>query len=181
MRRPRRVCSLVAVAFLMTPGRSRALEIRAGGSLGAMYHGSAGYLGIGPQLGLLFRPFPGAAFSILDTLLFLPTSHGLGVNNQISVGGGYGGERFTVTLGGMLAVYRAFTCGTSQVDGRTRCGTVVGLGPGGFAQVEVFVKERLGFMLRGTIAWQGGDSLLPASELAWSGLAGPVLRWDTDK
>lgn len=182
VRRPgKRLCSLVAAAVLVTPGQLWALEIRAGASLGAMQHGTAGYFGAGPHLGFLVRQSAGTAFSILETLLFLPTSHGLGVNSQVSVGGGYGGERFTVTAGGLLAIYRAFTCGRSNLDSRTRCGTVMGIGPGGFAQMDYFVQERLGFMLRGTIAWQGGDSLLPASELAWSALAGPVLRWGNEK
>lgn len=146
-----------------------------------MQHGSAGYFGIGPQLGLLLRPSASSAVSVADTLLFLPTGRGLGVNNQVSVGGGYTGEHFTVSGGGLLAIYSAFTCGTSNVDGRTRCGNVIGFGPGAFVQADVFLRERLGFMLRGAIAWQGGDSLLPASELAWSVLAGPVFRWGGQK
>jgi hypothetical protein len=119
--------------------------------------------------------------TVIDTMMLLPTSQDLGINNQTSIGGGYHAEAFAITIGGMLAIYRAFSCGTSSFDNRRRCGHVAGFGPGGYAQLNIFLQQKLGFSVRGSIAWQTGDSLVPSHEVAWSVVTGPVLRWDSEK
>ena len=164
---------LLVLALMGAPLRASALEVSAGISLGTAQTGSAGYFGIGPQLGITIGGPSGPVLVLHDTLLLLPVRNALGIDNQIAIGGGYSTKTVTVMVGGLLAIYRIPMCGV------VLCGAVMGFGPGGFAQVSVFPKPEtlLGVSARGTLAWYGGESLVSSDALAWSATAGPVIRW----
>jgi len=167
MHRKRCLGILLVLAFNCVPARASGLEVTAGIEMGV----SGGYFGVGPQIGATISGPAGSVLAFHDTLLLLPAGNTLGVNNQLTIGLGYSTPRLTLTAGGLLGFYRIPMCG------RMLCGMVMGFAPGGFAQLDVFLGRFLGLSARGTIAWHGGESLVPSDELAWSATAGPIMRW----
>lgn len=127
---------------------------------------------VSPHIALTHGPQDGGPVLTLDdTLMLLPTNKDVGINNQVALGAGYAWERLAVTVGALLAAYRIPACG------RALCGVVVGVAPGGFAQLNVFLQGIFGISVRGNVAWYAGQSLVLSNELTWSVAAGPLLRW----
>lgn len=171
MNRTRCLEALLVAASVCVPASASAAEWSAGVGMGAVQVGTAGYFGGGPQLGLTLGGPSGPVLVVRNLLLLLPAGDSIGVDNQITIGGGFSTDRFMMAAGGLLAIYRIPTCGVRL------CGPVLGIGPGGFAQLDIFVKPPFGFTARGTVAWYGGASLVPSNDLAWSATTGPILRW----
>lgn len=171
MYRKRCLEGLLLASLFCVPMPASGAEWSAGVGMGAVQVGTAGYFGGGPQLGVTFGGPSGPVLAIRNLLLLLPAGDSIGIDNQITVGGGFSTAHLTMTAGGLLAIYRIPTCGVRL------CGAVLGVGPGGFAQLDIFVKPPFGITARGTLAWYGGASLVPSDDLAWSATTGPILRW----
>lgn len=147
-------------------------QLHLGLSLGATQIGGSGYFSIGPLIGLLLGASPGPVLSFQNALMLLPVGNDVGFRDEATVGAGYRGSHVIVAAGAMLAAYRLPICGDRL------CGVVVGLAPGAFAEVDVFLRRFVGMSARGTVAWSGGQSLVPSDEVAWSLVTGPVVRWE---
>jgi hypothetical protein len=171
MLRIQRFRAPLAVALVLVPLRSSAFGVDTGLGLGAVQVGTAGYFSVSPHVGLTLGGPHGPVLTFQNVLMLMPTGRDVGIQNQIVIGAGYEGKRFTVTAGALMVMYRIPTCGPEL------CGVVMGIGPGGFARLDVLMTDSLGLSARGTMAWYGGQSRVLPGELSWSLAAGPVLRW----
>src|SRR5262249_62282991 len=110
-------------------------------------------------------------FAMQDMCSMLPpvNKEGVGVYNQTTVSIGYDFEKGHFSVGPSLAVYYMTACSV------TLCGRVVGVAPGGRAQINYYFAGALGLSLSGSVDWIGGrGSLLPRGGRAVVG-AGPVV------
>jgi hypothetical protein len=96
---------------------------------------------------------------------------GSGFYNKTSAAIRYASENVMFSVGPSLSVYSMPACG------RTLCGRVAGVAPGGFVQTEMYFAGPLGVSVSGNVDWVGGESLVLPGGVAVMVLAGPVLRW----
>lgn len=151
----------------------RALEIHGGVSVGGILIGSEPRLAVTPHASLSWRLMSGLALSVHDQVNILPAANkiGVGVYNHTSVTLGYAWDAGSLSIGPALSIYSVPVCSASL------CGRVVGVGPGGFAQVLVYVSGPLGVSVSANLDWLGGASLVLPDNVAATVLAGPVFRW----
>ena len=168
-----------ACALLAAPGMAHALEINGGVSLGGILSGITPRLAVSPHASVAWRTGSGWLFAAHEVLSILPAtnSDGVGVHNQTSVTVGYGSEKIDLHLGPALSIYSMPACGLSPGAPRPLCGRVVGVAPGGHAQVDVYVAGPLGLSVSANIGWVGGRSAVLPGNVSGMVLAGPVLRW----
>jgi hypothetical protein len=138
-----------------------------------MVVGAVPRFAVSPHLGMSWRRESGFLFALHDLCSILPPSRklGVGVYNQTSAAIGYASEKFNFSAGASISVYSMDACGVAL------CGPVIGLAPGGHAQVNLYVTERLGVSVRANVDWVGGRSLVLPGGVAAMLVAGPVLRW----
>jgi len=138
-----------------------------------MVVGAVPRFAVSPHVGMSWRRESGFLFAFHDLCSILPTTKrlGVGVYNQTSAAIGYASEKFNLSAGPSISVYSMDACGA------TLCGPVVGLAPGGHAQVNVYFAGRLGVSVRANVDWVGGQSLVLPGGVAAMLVAGPVLRW----
>jgi len=96
---------------------------------------------------------------------------GVGVYNQSTASVGYDFEKGNFSVGPSLAAYYMTACGV------TLCGRVVGVAPGGRAQINYYFAGALGLSLSGSMDWIGGRSIVLPGGVAAMVVAGPVFRW----
>lgn len=173
------VCALVVLASLgagVIP-RAEAFELSGGVGLGGVLIGTVPHLGVSPHAGISWRAESGFMFAAQDMCSILIAAHGEagpGVYNQTSAAIGYAWERWNLSLGPTLAFYSISACGA------TLCGRVLGLAPGGRAQVNAYFVGPLGIAVSGSAEWVGGRSRVLPGGVAAMIVAGPVLRWDSE-
>jgi hypothetical protein len=173
MWRPSTRTVLIFLVLLGLPTPASALEISSGISLGGILAGRAPRLAVTPQGGIAWTTTSGFLFAVHEMISILPplNNTGFGVYEQTAVVVGYAAETRNFSIGPSLSIYSMPACGA------TLCGRVVGLAPGGHAQVNVYLYERLGVSVSTTLDWVGGRSLVLPGGLAVMVVAGPVLRW----
>ena len=111
-----------------------------------------------------------------DSFSILPATNndGAGIYNQTSVTLGYASENANFSVGPSLSIYSMPACGIDL------CGRVVGLAPGGHAQVSVYLVGPLGVSVSATVDWVGGNSLVLPGGVAAMVVAGPAIRWSAE-
>jgi hypothetical protein len=109
----------------------------------------------------------------MDACSILPATRtlGVGVYNQTSAAIGYTSGKIDFSGGPSLSIYSTPACGA------TLCGRVVGLAPGGHAQMNMYLAGTFGVSLRANIDWVGGRSLVLPGGVAAMVTAGPMFRW----
>lgn len=159
--------------LLVVAAPAAASELSGGVGLGGILVGTAPRFAVSPHVGMSWRRESGFLFALHDLCSILPTTRklGVGVYNQTSAAIGYASEEFNLSAGPSLSVYSMDACGA------TLCGPVVGLAPGGHAQVNLYVTAKLGVTVRANVDWVGGRSLVLPGGVAAMLVAGPVLRW----
>lgn len=123
------------------------------------------------------RPSAGARRSGLliaahEVLSILPVgdAHGVGIYSQTSADIGYAWTRVNVSLGPSLSLYTMPVCGV------TICERVVGVAPGGHAQLAWYFAGPMGAAVSANLDWAGGDSLVLRGGPAVMVTARPILR-----
>jgi hypothetical protein len=172
----RRFAALVGAGLLTIVALpAEAFELRAGLSLGGIVVGTAPRFAVSPHAGMAWRKESGFMFAVHDICSILPTTKnvGIGVYNQTSAAIGFASDKVDFSMGPSISIYSMDACGV------TLCGRVVGLAPGGHAQVNLYVAGRLGVSVRANVDWVGGQSLVLPGGVAAMLVAGPVLRWSS--
>lgn len=160
---------LLAMSVVTTP--AEAVEVNGGFGVGALAIGSVPRLSLSPHVGLLLKSDSGCLLALSDTVQVLPTRSGAGIVNQTVLGGGYGTENVTFTVGAAVAIYSMYLCESEY------CGRVVGVAPGASARVDAYFIGPLGISVSVNVSWFGGSSpVLPGSLVAMAA-AGPVVRY----
>jgi hypothetical protein len=158
---------------LLVPTPAQALEISGGVSVGGILLGPDPRLAVTPHASLSWGLASGFAFSVHDHLNILPAVNklGVGVHNQTSVNVGYAWKAGNFSIGPSLSVYSMPACSAAL------CGRVVGVGPGGHAQMSVYFAGPVGVSVSANLVWIGGASLVLPGSVAAMVVAGPVFRW----
>jgi hypothetical protein len=170
----RPVFACVCICVLATvPTPAGALEVSGGVSLGGVLIGPDPRLAVSPHLAMSWRLRGSATLSAYEHLNLLPavTRLGIGVYSQTSAAVGYAWDTGNLSIGPTLSIYDMPACGA------VLCGRVVGVGPGGHAQIDVYFAGSLGVSVSANLDWLGGSSLLLPGNVAAMVFAGPVFRW----
>jgi hypothetical protein len=135
--RPLFAC-LCACVLLVVPAPAQAVEISGGVSLGGILIGADPRLAVSPHADMSWRLESGVDFSVHDVFNVLPAVNklGVGVYNQTSIAVGYAWDTANFSVGPSLSIYSIPACANAW------CGRVVGLGPGGHAQVSTSASSR---------------------------------------
>ena len=162
------------VLVLGMPIPAGAFELSGGVSLGVFQAGSVPRIAATPHAGISWRRESGFLFAAHDLFNILAPINkaGLGVYNKTSVDIGYASEKVNASAGPSLSIYSMPACGVTYL-----CGRVVGVAPGGHAQVDVYVTGPLGVSMSANVDWIGGSSAVIPGGVAVMVVAGPVLRW----
>lgn len=173
---PRRRIAWAAllVVVVTVPIPAAAVEVAGGLSVGAFQAGTIPHLAITPHAGISWRKDNGLLFAVNDLLNILTPINkaGMGVYNKTSITIGYGWKNVDGTIGPSISIYSMPACGPTFL-----CGRVVGVAPGGHAQVDVYFAGPLGVSVSGAVDWISGNSAVLQSGIAAMVVAGPVLRW----
>lgn len=141
---PRRRIVLAAslVLILVVPIPAGAVEVNGGLSGGVFQAGSIPRLTMTPHADISWRKDSGFLFAVNDLFNILAPVNkaGTGVYNKTSISIGYGWKNVDGTLGPSLSIYSMPACGPTFL-----CGRVVGVSPGGHAQINIYFVERWGF------------------------------------
>jgi hypothetical protein len=151
-----------------------AFELSGGVSLGGILAGARPRLAVTPHVGISWRMESGLLFAAHEMLSILPATdpNGPGVHSRTSAVLGYATENAAFTIGPSFSIYSMVACNTALL-----CGRVVGVSPGGHAQVNVYFAGPLGVSISAGVDWIGGISLVIPGSVAATILAGPVFRW----
>ena len=173
-RRRTQVARVVGLLLVTVPLPAQALELSTGIGVGGVLAGTVPHIGVSPQVRLLWRLDNGVIFTAQGMPSILVPSNQDGVGLYVHTAGtvGYAWEERDFSLGPSLSAYDIVACGVAV------CGRVVGLAPGGHAQVNAYFLGPLGISASVDVDWIGGRSLvLHGSGVATTIVAGPVLRW----
>ena len=170
MNRPIFACLSVCV---LIPTTAHAFEVSGGVSVGGILIGTDPRFAVSPHAGISWGLGSSVDLAVHDQLNILPAVNrlGVGIYNQLSVTVGYAWNAGSVSIGPSLSLYSTPACGVSL------CGRVVGVGPGGHAEVNVFFAGPLGASVSANLDWVGGASLALPGGIAAMVTVGPVLRW----
>jgi hypothetical protein len=162
-------------AVMLVSKSAQALEMSGGVGVGGILIGTDPRIAVTPHAGISWRFESGFALSADNLLNILPAvdSLGVGVYNQTSVTIGHAWKKTDLRIGPSLSIYSTPVCA------RGFCGRVIGLGPGGHAQVNVYIAEPLGVSVSANLDWVGGSSLALPGGVAAMVMIGPVLRWNS--
>jgi hypothetical protein len=151
-----------------------AVEVTGGLSMGVFQAGTIPRIAVTPHAGISWRKESGFLFAVNDLFNILTPINkaGIGVFNKTSITVGFGWKNVDGTVGPSLSIYSMPACGATFL-----CGRVVGVSPGGHAQIDVYFAESLGVSVSGTLDWIGGRSAVLHDGIAATVVAGPVLRW----
>lgn len=165
--------------LLAAPRSAEAVDFSGGVSLGGFQAGTVPSFAISPHAGILWRLNSEFVFRANDLCGILPPirNDGMGVYNTASVAIGYVWGNTVFSVGPSLSMYSIPAC--SLYAGRTLCGRVAGVAPGGHAQTDAYFAGPLGVSVSAHVDWVGGGSLVLPGGLAVMVVAGPVLRWRT--
>ncbi len=141
-------------------------------SVGGILIGADPRLAVSPHAGMLWQ-LGSVTLSVEDHVNILAAVNklGVGVYNQTSVCIGYAWKTGNLSIGPSLSIYSMPAC-TADL-----CGRVVGVGPGGHAQVSAYFAGPLGVAVSVNVDWIGGASSVLAGSVAAMAIAGPVFRW----
>ena len=183
-KRPRRIrlgvvlgcIPLGACLLIGLPRPARAFDINGGVSFGGILAGAVPYLAVSPHLGFVWRTDSGLLFEARDIGSIMPMGGvlGIGVYNQTSGAIGYAWEKLAISAGPALSIYRMPACGPLI------CGRVIGLAPGGNAEVSYYFAGALGVSIHANVSWLGGRSTILPGGVAGMVMAGPILRWRSE-
>lgn len=168
------VVTVSLVCALLAPLPAHAFELSGGVSVGGFLVGTDPRFVVSPHGGISWRTASGLLFAVRDVFSVVPAtnSDGVGVYNQTSIALGYASQSANFSAGPSLSVYSIPACGALW------CGRVVGLAPGGHADVNVYFAGPLGVSVNVSVDWVGGASLVLPGGVAALVLIGPVLRWN---
>ena len=123
--------ALWALALIVVPMPARAFELSGGVSLGGILVGTIPRLAVSPHAGISWKTEGGMEFVVRDAVSILPAVNrdGIGIYNQTSVAFGFAWKTVEISVGPSLSAYSMAACR------RPLCGRVVGVAPGGRAQV----------------------------------------------
>lgn len=165
--------------LLATSARADPPRIEFGGStgLGVLAAGiNPGRFAMSPSASFMVRG-DGAFFVVRDTAALLGANGGgFGINNELTLGGGYAWKLVNASAGLSLSGYSLPICGPRL------CGQVSGIAPGASARIDIFgpfLAGAIGVAADCSATWIAG-SAAPV----WSGLsvrcsAGPILRFSS--
>lgn len=167
--------ALVLCSLLGVPAPAQALELSTGVSAGGFLAGTVPHIAVSPHVRLSLRKDSGLMFAAQGMLsVLLPNNgDGVGVYGQTTAVVGYAAETRDFSVGPSLSIYTMPACGAKL------CGRVVGVAPGGHAQVNAYLFGPLGVSVNADVDWLGGKSLVLAGGVATMVVVGPVLRWAT--
>lgn len=174
--RRRRLCLLCACVLVLVPAHAAAFDFSAGVGLGGILAGTQPHLAVSPHVGVSWPLGSVFRFAAHDMFSILAATNkdGVGVHNETSVALGVAWEKGSFNLGPSLSIFSMPAC-------RHRlCGRVVGLAPGGHAQVNVFVAGPLGVSVSASVEWLEGRSLIFPGGVAAMVVAGPMIRWQDE-
>jgi hypothetical protein len=128
-------------------------------------------LAISPHARIAWNLDSEFTFSAGNMLSFIPPFRGPGgVYDATSASVGYTTKNANFILGPSLTIYSIPACGARV------CGPVIGIAPGGRAQVDYYLTEPLGVSVTASIDWIGGSSLVLPGGIATMVVAGPIFR-----
>ena len=165
--------TLLISFFVSLPARAEAFEVSGGVGLGGLLAGTAPRFAVSPHLALSWTLSNGFLFGAHEMVNILLPLNGSapGFYEQTSGVVGYAGETWNGSLGPSLSVFYMSACGPAY------CGRVLGLAPGGHAQVNRYLYGRFGVAVNASVDWVGGASHVLPGGVAATLVAGPVLRW----
>lgn len=160
-------------AFILVPVPAWALEISGGVSVGGILIGPNPRVAVTPHAGISWGLPSNFALAVNERLNLLPAVNklGVGVYNQTSVDVGYIWGAGNFSIGPSLSIYSVPSCSAEL------CGRVVGIGPGGHAQMNVYFAGPVGVSASANLDWIDGASLVLPANVAVMVIAGPVIRW----
>lgn len=169
----RPIVACLYVCMLLAPTTVSAFEINGGVSIGGILIGPEPRFAVTPHLGMSWRFGSSVALSVYEHLNLLPAVNrlGTGVYSQSSGMIGYAWDAGNLSIGPTLSVYSMSVCSA------VLCGRVVGVGPGGHAQLNVYFAGSFGVSVSANLDWLGGASPLLPGNVAAMVFAGPVFRW----
>ena len=171
MRAIRTLAALAAV--LWSRAGEAAPTVTAGVGVSGLQVGAVPALAVTPHAGVAFAR-DGWTVALRDSLSLVPGSHGVGVNNVVTLAGGYRWPSLTATLGVTLAQYALPACSP------VLCARVMGLAPGVDGAVDWFspmLAGALGVRAAVSAGWYGGQSaVLPGGPVVTL-TAGPIVRF----
>jgi hypothetical protein len=156
---------------------AEAFELSGGVSVGGVLIGTLPHIGVSPHASVSWRRDNGLMLTAHDTCSILIPAHGEaapGVYNQTSAALGYAWEKQSFSVGPSLSFYSVSACGA------TLCGRVIGVAPGGRAQVDAYFAGPFGIAVNGSVEWVGGRSRVLPGGAAVMIMAGPMLRWSSE-
>jgi hypothetical protein len=162
--------------LLGAPARAEALELDGGVGVGAILAGRVPHVAVSPHGDVSWTRGSGFLFAVHEMISIVVSTgqSGVGVYEQTSVAVGYAAEKRNFSVGPSLSIYSMSACGAML------CGRVLGIAPGGHAQVNAYLYGRLGVSVNAALDWVGGRSLVLPGGLAAMVVAGPVLRWSPE-
>jgi len=161
---------LCAGLLLATATPAEAFELKSGISVGGIQVGTEPRLAVSPFAGLLWNTDRGLVIEAHNMFTILPGAH-VGIYDRTAATIGYASKTRNVGLGPSLSIYSMIVCGI------VICQRVVGVAPGGHAQIDWYLTERMGISVSGNLDWAGGSSRVLPGGLVVMVTAGPILRF----
>lgn len=162
-----------AYALGVYPAPARAYELSGGVSVGGIQIGADPRLTVSPFAGLLWHRNKKFILEVHNMFSILPGER-VGDHDRTAAALGYAWETGKASLGPSLSIYWMPVCGV------VICRQVLGIAPGGHAQVDWYFFEYLGLSVGANLDWVGGSSRVLRHGLMGMATAGPVWRFDRE-
>jgi len=161
---------LCAGLLLVIAIPAEAFELKSGISVGGLQVGTEPKLAVSPFVGFLWHTEGGLLIEAHNMFSILPGAH-VGIYDRTAATVGYAWKAKNVSLGPSLSIYSMLVCGL------VICRRVMGVAPGGHAQIDWYLAERVGVSVSGNLDWAGGSSRVLPGGLVVMVTAGPILRF----
>jgi hypothetical protein len=163
--------AVLPVAAYLSSADARAFELHFGIGAGGILAGANPRLAISPHASIAWNLDSEFAFSAGNMLSVIPPFRGPGgVYDATNASVGYAAKNAKFILGPSLTIYSISACGVRV------CGPVIGIAPGGRAQVDYYLTGSLGVSVTAGVDWIGGSSLVLPGGAAAMVVAGPIFR-----
>lgn len=162
-----------ASALVALPAPAMAFELSGGVSVGGIRIGADPRLAVSPFAGLLWHRNRDFTLEVHDMFSVLPGER-VEAHDRTAVALVYAWNTGKASLGPSLSIYWMPVCGV------VICSQVLGIAPGGHAQVDWCFFESLGLSVGANLDWAGGSSRVLRHGLMAMATAGPVWKFERD-
>jgi hypothetical protein len=161
---------LCASSLIAAPAPAAALECSGGVSVGGIQVGTEPKLAVSAFVGFLWHREGDFRFEVHNMFSILPGVP-VGIYGRNAATLGYGWKEGSLGFGPSLSIYSMMVCGVAI------CNRVVGVAPGGHAQVDWYLGEHWGASVGANVDWAGGRSRILSDDLIVMVTAGPIWRF----